>query len=128
MALRVTIEGSKSTPTDRLDAGEQITVEYTPEIQQLIRIGGAVVVEWHEDEPVEKAGEALPDGETRTGVEAPADGTLVELAQDDDEPTVPARNASRDVWTAFLDSQGLDYSNDDGRDDLIAIWDKASGS
>jgi hypothetical protein len=52
-------------------------------------------------------------------VEIPADGSA------------PPKNASRAAWAAFLTSQGVEFPDGDddaaGRDDLIAIWQQASG-
>lgn len=37
-------------------------------------------------------------------------------------PDPPTGNASRAVWAAFLDEQGIAYKDDDGRDDLRELW------
>lgn len=39
-----------------------------------------------------------------------------------DQP--PSKNASTDDWRAFLDRQGIAYSEDDTRSDLIETWER----
>lgn len=39
----------------------------------------------------------------------------------------PARNASAAKWEEFLTSQGLEFEEGAGRDDLIETWDRAQG-
>lgn len=34
----------------------------------------------------------------------------------------PRRGASRAAWAEFLDSQNIAHSDDDRRDDLVALW------
>lgn len=34
----------------------------------------------------------------------------------------PHRGASRAVWAEYLDWQGIEYSDDDRRDDLVGLW------
>lgn len=53
MGQRVTIEGSKATPGDRLDPGERATVELTDYIRTLIRNGSVILLDGSLDEPPE---------------------------------------------------------------------------
>ena len=39
-----------------------------------------------------------------------------------DRADAPSRGASTADWRAFLDQQGVHYSEDDRRDDLVALW------
>lgn len=56
----------------------------------------------------------------------PEPGPDPDAGQSAGEP--PARNASREKWAAWLDSQEppVAYTAEDGRDDLVAIWDAAN--
>ncbi|MGV0738237.1 hypothetical protein ABQF35_14245 [Mycobacterium syngnathidarum] len=118
MRHRVTIEGSQYMPTDLLGRGQRATVEVTPTIRQLVASGGATVV----------AGSlANPDGavygepvDERTDSEREAD--LQAEGDGPDSEGVPAGNASRERWARFLDQQGIEFSDDDGRDELRDIW------
>lgn len=56
---------------------------------------------------------------------------------DEDEDTgpaaaaeIPARNASKAAWSAFLDAQNppVTYAEGAGRDDLVAAWDAHSAT
>lgn len=38
------------------------------------------------------------------------------------EAVVPSKGASTDTWREFLDGQGIAYTEDDRRDDLVALW------
>lgn len=114
MSRRVTIEGSKATPTDRLAPGKRITVEYTDSVRKLIAVGGARVVEFHDDAPV-----------------------LVE----DDDPGVsedveyiagafagaPSRSGSKEEWRAFVTRLGIDADETWTRADMIAAYDERDG-
>ena len=39
-----------------------------------------------------------------------------------DQADAPSRGASTADWRAFLDQQGIPYTEDDRRDDLVALW------
>lgn len=39
-----------------------------------------------------------------------------------DRAEAPSRGASTANWRAFLDQQGIPYTEDDRRDDLVALW------
>lgn len=39
-----------------------------------------------------------------------------------DREDAPSRGASTADWRAFLDQQGIPYTEDDRRDDLVALW------
>lgn len=150
----VTIEGSLM-PSVYLARGERRTVEATDDIRNLVKIGAAIVVSGRLygpntalpvlDEQVWSPGDSpilpplpdsayppdaepldpLPESETAgpPTVELPADGSP------------PPKNAKREVWAAFLGSKGVAFPDGDeaageewaGRDDLIIIWQQASG-
>lgn len=89
MGTKVTIEGSRITPTDKLPAGVRTTVELTPETQEFINRGYAVEisrVEIPDEAPVETSGE----GQTP----APDSGAEGDKAQDADADVVPAPEAA----------------------------------
>lgn len=135
---RVTIEGS-IMPSVYLARGERRTVAVTDDIRNLVKIGAAVVVEGSLDpEPFDYGGVAVNDtGESIQAVspsEPPEDPEppIVEMPADG---SAPAKNASRAAWAAFLTSKGVVFPDGDesagelwaGRDDLIVIWQQASG-
>lgn len=123
MGHQVTIEGSL-TPAVDLPRGERRTVEVTDHVRRLVQIGAVVVIDGDLDEP------ATQDVTEPAEVAAPAG---------DDEVTdadgAPPRNASRERWATFLRSKGIEFPDGDeskdelwaGRDDLIVIWQQASG-
>lgn len=118
MGHRVTIEGSHYMPTDLLGRGQRATVEVTPTIRQLVASGGATVVVGSLDDPdaVAYGGpvDERTDSEREADLQAEGDGP--------DAAGVPAGNASRERWARFLDQQGIEFSDDDGRDELREIW------
>lgn len=100
MSQRITVEGT-ITPSTFLAAGARRTVTRTAFVEKLIGKGFIRVV----DEPT-TAAEAQPVAEEETATE------------------VPARNAKREVWAAFLERLDPDihFTDEDGRDDLIALY------
>lgn len=151
----VTIEGSLM-PSVELPRGVQRTVAVTDHVRNLVRIGAAVVVEGSLDdhasvpvieEQVWTPGDSpilpeLPDSAYPPGavpLDPPRVATNTELSGRLDEIAsrigAPAKNAKREVWAAFLTSKGIDFPDGDedageawaGRDDLIIIWQQASG-
>ncbi|KAB7761179.1 hypothetical protein [Mycolicibacterium mucogenicum] len=84
MATKVTIEGSRITPTDKLLAGHQRTVLLTPDVQNLIDRGFVFVVHREELPDAAPAQESEPEGE------APQDET-----DPDPEPTESAPKRGR---------------------------------
>lgn len=54
------------------------------------------------------------------GTPAPVGGAAA--AKNDDQ--APSKNASTDEWRAFFDRQGIEYSEDDTRTDLIEAWER----
>lgn len=118
MGHRVTIEGSQYMPTDLLGRGQRVTVEVTDTIRKLVAGGGATVVAGSLDDPDAVAyGESVDertDSEREADLQAEGDGPDVE--------GVPAGNASRERWARFLDQEGIEFSEDDGRDELRDIW------
>ena len=112
MATKVTIEGSRITPTDKLLAGHQRTVLLTPDVQNLIDRGFVFVV--HSEELPDQA----PVEVSETEGDAPRDDTP------DLEP--PHRNASAGDWAEFLTAAGIDHEPGASRTELIELWDNQS--
>ena len=108
---RVTIEGSRLSPSTFLAAGERITVQRTERVERLIASGFVVEVA---DERTDTEREADEQAE-----QSRADLTPYTL----DNP--PKRNASREDWAEFLAAHsalGITTEGKD-RDALIAAWD-----
>lgn len=114
MSNPVTIKGRRSTTV--LKAGEVVTVERTDRVDALIAGGWATVVDAPETpnsltgvvtppEPEERPGEGELGGDTGPSW-----------------PTAPARSASKADWVEFLTEQGVDFDDEDSRDDLVARW------
>lgn len=71
---QVTIEGSRTTPSTYLAAGDRITVELTPFVQKMIRSGYVVkVADIPDAAPVKKA-KAAPKPKAAPEPEVIADG------------------------------------------------------
>lgn len=101
---RVTIEGSRLSPSTFLAAGERATVQRTDRVERLIARGFVVEV---------------PEQRTATEVEADE-----QADQSREELGVPARNASRDDWAEFLARHpGGFVTEGKDRAALIAEWD-----
>ena len=96
---KITIEGSL-TPSARLARGERREVQDSDEVRKFIADGFAVVVD-------EETGE-------------------VEPAPLPEAPKPPAKNASKDDWKAWLDSQEppVEYDPDATHAELIEAWEK----
>lgn len=109
---RVTIEGSRLSPSSFLAAGERITVQRTERVDRLIARGFVVEV---------------PDERTVTEREADEQADLSRENLADEQQTAdqpPKRNASRDDWAEFLAQHPDGYVTDGkDRDALIAEWD-----
>lgn len=104
---KVTIKGRVSTTV--LRRGEVETVERTDAIDALVARGYVTVVG---DEPVSMTGAVTPQGDTPVEHEQQAD----------DELQAPAQSASRVDWVEFLTQQGFGVTDEDSRDDLVALW------
>ena len=108
----VTIEGSV-TPSAELPRGVQRTVQYTERIARLVKRGFVVIVDELEGKPHESslpltpipAENQLPPadgqehvaegtGEPNVGIEAPTDGTPVDLSPDGPGESAPAGEQS----------------------------------
>ncbi|UPK64899.1 hypothetical protein MYP14_05985 [Rhodococcus pyridinivorans] len=100
MSQRITVEGT-ITPSTFLAAGARRTVTRTAFVEKLIGKGFIRVV----------------DDETTTVESQP-------VAEEEIATEVPARNAKREVWAAFLERLDPDihFTDEDGRDDLIALY------
>lgn len=107
---RIVIEGS-NRPSAYLARGERAEVQDSPHVQRLIKAGYVIVVN---------------DDTTPTPASAP-----VTDAAPTSDPTnhtghdAPPRNASREAWAYFLETQGVKFNDDDTRDVLISLWEQA---
>lgn len=115
---KVTVEGSRVTPTTLLAPGQRKTVELTPVTQRRIDRGFFVVVERFDDDAPAPAIEQLQDaivGVAQAAYQDPVPAAPV---------SPPAFDADRDTWAAFLDSRTppIAYDTEDSRDDLITLW------
>jgi hypothetical protein len=129
MGHQVTIEGSIMPAVD-LPRGERRTVEVTPYIRQLVRIGAVIVVEGSLTPPPTVTPPAPAVAEADEGDEVVDDEVDAVAAPHD--AGAPHGNASKAEWTAFLNSQGIVIPTDDEgrtppRDGLKALWQQASG-
>lgn len=91
MATKVTIEGSRITPTDKLPRGVRTTVELTPDVQEFINRGFAVEIsrqELPDAAPVEAPDVAPESGSDSGAGEGDGDGDP-ELTPDPDADTKP---------------------------------------
>lgn len=89
----ITFEGTV-TPSTFLSTGERRTVTWTPFIEKLIAKGFVRVVGVVDESP----------------------------AVSDMEVAVPAKNAKREVWKAFLEFQDVPFPDNATRDDMVKIW------
>lgn len=131
--MRVTIEGSSATPTDRLAPGKRATVEYTDEVRKLIAIGGAHIVERHVDAPVLEERVWTP-GDPPILPEVPesaypADSTPLDPVDTADElgGEAPRQNASTETWRQFVTSLGIEVDEKWTRSDMIAAYENRDG-
>ena len=127
------------TPCVDLPTGVQKTVEWTPGVRDRIYLYGYydLVDGPTEDEPStysEAAYFAADDGPVEVvpfvPVEEEPDPVVVvhdHQPGEDVDAGPPPRNGSRVVWAEFLSARGIGFVDDDGRDDLVDLWDKASG-
>ena len=100
----IVIEGTV-TPSTLLGTGERRRVARTPLIDKLVAKGFVRVVSLD------------PDA---------ADATVIkEPAHEPTQVVTPARNAKREIWAAFLDHRGITYTDEDGRDELIELWEQS---
>lgn len=90
----VTVTGRISTTY--LAAGQTVTVEHTDQIDALAAAGW-ITIEHADTLPAKPAPAA--------------------------DPNEPGRNASRDAWAEFLADRGVEFTETDTRDDLVALWD-----
>lgn len=111
MSNTVTIKGRRSTTV--LKAGEVVTVERTDRVDALIAGGWATVVDSPET-PNSLTGVVTPPEPEEGPGEAESGG--------DTGPAAPARSASKADWTEFLTEQGVEFDDEDSRDDLVARW------
>lgn len=104
---KITVEGSRLSPSTFLAAGERASFQHTKRIDALIAAGFIVKVDDETGEVVE------------TEVEGGGTGQLVPDAENP-----PKRNASREDWAEFLAQHPDGYVTEGkDRDTLIAEWD-----
>lgn len=111
MSNTVTIKGRRSTTV--LKAGEVVTVERTDRVDALIAGGWVTVVDAPET-PDSLTGVVMPPEPEESASEGQPD--------DDTGPAAPARSASKADWVEFLTEQGVEFEDEDSRDDLVARW------
>ena len=114
MSNTVTIKGRRSTTV--LKAGEVVTVERTDRVDALIAGGWATVVDSTQT-PNSLTGVVTPPEPDAGPAEVEPGGEATPQ-----EPAVPARSASKADWTEFLTEQGIEFDDEDSRDDLVARW------
>lgn len=114
MSNTVTIKGRRSTTV--LKAGEVVTVERTDQVDALIAGGWVTVVDAPET-PNSLTGVVTPPEPEEGPAEAEIDGDTAPQ-----EPAAPARSASKADWVEFLTEQGVEFDDEDSRDDLVARW------
>lgn len=108
---KVTIKGRVSTTY--LTAGEEATVEHTDTVQGLIDRGYVKVLN------------ASQASVSLTGVVTPqdeADRAAEEHLDTSNAPSVPNRSASKAEWAEFLTDQGIEFGEDESRNDLVDRW------
>lgn len=108
---KVTIKGRVSTTY--LTAGEEATVEYTDTIQGLIDRGYVKVLNAPQ-ESVSLTGVVTPHDE--------ADRAAEEHLEASNAPSVPNKSASKAEWAEFLTDQGIEFGEDESRNDLVNRW------
>ena len=105
----LTIEGTR-TPSVQLATGARVTVLDTPEVRRRIAYGYVTVV---------SEMTVYSDDESGGGVQEPSTINVIEP---------PAKNASREDWSTFVQSltvPTVEFDPDDpeiGRNDLIALY------
>lgn len=117
MSNPVTIKGRRSTTV--LKAGEVVTVERTDQVDALIAGGWVTVVETtgSPETPDSLTGAVTPPEPEEGPGEADVDGDVAPYG-----PAAPARSASKADWVEFLTEQGIEFDDEDSRDDLVARW------
>lgn len=126
--MKVTIEGSRTTPSAHLAAGKRAVVERTKFINVLIKRGYVFVVP--------DVTTATPTVPAPVVVEPAVEAELTEPEQEADEQAeqarqdleVPSRGGSRAEWAEFLTSQGVPFQEEATRGDLIQAWEASEGT
>lgn len=108
---KVTIKGRVSTTY--LTAGEVATVEHTDTVQGLIDRGYVRVLDASQAS-VSLTGAVTPHDE--------GDRAAEEHLDTSNAPSVPNKSASKAEWAEFLADQGIEFGEDDSRDDLVKRW------
>lgn len=131
MSRDVIIEGSQTTPSDRLGRGVRAKVTLTRDILKLVKNGSVIIV----DQPV-------PDGVIEAQTWTPGDSTILpevpESAYGPDStpltpintsgPKPPPRNGATPDWQDWVlaNVPGAEIEGKT-RDELIAIWQEFDG-
>lgn len=103
----ITIRGAKSTV--ELARGEEVTVEHTPAIDELLRRGFAVEV---------------PRSQERVSIVNDDD-------ENDDEPTiveVPTKSSTVEQIRKYLDENGVDYDSSAKKPQLVELLEASAGA
>lgn len=108
---KVTIKGRVSTTY--LTAGEVATVEHTDTVQGLIDRGYVKVLDASQAS-VSLTGAVTPPDE--------ADRAADEHLEASNAPSVPNKSASKAEWAEFLTDQGIEFGEDESRNDLVNRW------
>lgn len=96
MATKVTIEGSRITPTDKLRAGERRTVLLTPDVQAFIDRGFAVLVSSEEiPDVVAPAEPEAPEPDEVPVPDTADEGDVAPDPEPDPEPEEAPRRGRR---------------------------------
>lgn len=138
MARFVVVEGTSTPCSGFLRRGQRQKFAVDDRLRKMVKTGCAKVVEGSldgpddDDEEVFDQGGELPSGAVLTNTSGEPEQV--------DPPTVdllkpPRNNASREKWATFLRAKGIQFPDGDeskdelwaGRDDLIMIWQQASG-
>lgn len=128
----VVIEGSR-TPCGDLPTGVRRTVEVDDRVRRRVAYGYYVVVGGSLDEapePVVAEPASVPVENVDTSqVTADSDIPAKDIQANVTPAAPPALDATREEWAAFLDNHKppIDYPPVAARDDLIIIWQQASG-
>lgn len=141
MARFVVVEGTSTPCSGFLRRGERRKFAVDDRLRKMVKIGCVAVVEGSldgpddDDEPV-----SVGDARIDVTIDAPGIEALGDALDDVEAPTVdllkpPSNKARRETWAKFLRARGIKFPDGDeskgelwaGRDDLIMIWQQASG-
>lgn len=149
MARFVVVEGTSTPCSGFLRRGERQKFAVDDRLRKMVKIGCVAVVEGTLDGPdddddySESANQeqAITATERGPGVMRIFDASGDPIAAESVEPPTvdllkpPSNKARRETWAKFLRARGIKFPDGDesngelwaGRDDLIMIWQQASG-